>query len=135
MRPTKDYINRIAQYIPHRMISIERLKSQIFPEEHDKKHPDVPTIFTTDVTTQKSELNIQAEMKRLEEVNLRPVMSYNRGLVNIFRGIVANKSQRHDLLHFHDIGQQAFENRIASCILASAKVPLRRKKSKHLQSS
>ena len=85
VHPTNDYINRIAQYIPHRMKSTERLKGQIFPEEHDKKHHDVPTIFTGDVPTRKSELNIQAEVKRMDEVNMLPVLSYNRGLVNIFR--------------------------------------------------
>ena len=31
VRPTKDYISRITQYIPYRMKSAENFKSQIFP--------------------------------------------------------------------------------------------------------
>ena len=50
-------------------------------------------------------------------------------MINPFRGLVANNAQNHDLLNFHSIGKETFENRIKPHILKtpSVEVPVHRK--------
>ena len=129
VRPTKDYINRIAQYIPFRTKIVNKVRVEILPLTKEKAEATFSP-FTKDTVTQKSEGNVQTLMKKISEVRLLPVTTLNRGLVNPFRKITANEAQRHDLLNFHQIGQKSFEDRILACILKkpSTKVPLRRKR-------
>ena len=88
-------------------------------------------MFAADHSMAKTEANIQAQLNKLEEVKLLPLeITGNRGLVNPFRGFVANDAQRHDLLNFRQIGTEMFEIRIKAYILKtpSVKVPQRRKR-------
>ena len=89
-------------------------------------------MFAADPSVVKTEANIQAQLNKLEEVKLLPleVTGNNRGLVNPFRGLVANDAQRHDLLNFCQIGKEMFEIRIRAYILKipSVKVPQHRKR-------
>ena len=49
----------------------------------------------------------------------------DRGLINPFRGLIANAAQSHDLLNFNKIGRENFELRIKAYVLKtpSVKVP------------
>ncbi len=67
VRPTKDYINRIAQYIPYRMKSIESLKSQLFPVKKAVHQKAKSFVFTQNTQVGKSECNIQMQMRRMSE--------------------------------------------------------------------
>ena len=131
VRPTKDYINRIARYIPLRIKHIEHLKRELFGERCEQGTSTTRIMFTADPSVIKRETNIQAQLDKLEEGKLLPLeITHNRGVVNSFRDLVANDAQRHDLLNFHQIGREIFETRIKAYILKtpSVKVPQRRKK-------
>lgn len=49
----------------------------------------------------------------------------NRGLINPFRGLVANATQSHNLLNFKKIGRETFELQVQAYVLknSSIKVP------------
>ena len=130
VRPTKDYINRVAQYISYRMKSINHFKAQLFGEKEisDQK------IFTKDPCDIKMEQNINKIMEKINDAQLLPLTTTERGLVNPFRNIKANSAQSHDLLNFHSIGIETFETRVNSVVLnnASTKAPIRKKSCKHL---
>ena len=133
VRPSKEYIDRMAKYIPHRMNQVDKFKAEIFntSKQSDACHATLPTILTTDCRTNKQEQNISKLMKKVEE--LLPSfnqISANSGLVNVFTNRVASTAQRHDLLNFHTIGQTAFENRISAYILKTPSItaPQRKKK-------
>ena len=132
VRPTKEYIDRIAKYIPHRIKQIRYFTSQIFPESHET-HKKILPMFFGNAYAVKSEGNVKQIMQKIEEAKLLPlptVLSVNRGLVNPFRNIIANNAQTHDLLNFRNIRQKQFENRVESFLLKnpSTKAPLRQKK-------
>ena len=131
VRPSKDYINRIAQYIPFRMKSVENVKAQLFTSTTDDSIRTTPIMLAHDQSTMKSAENIQCLFQKLNDIDLLPhTIPANRGLVNPFRGLVANTAQSHDLLSFNKIGRENFELRIQAYVLKtpSIKVPQRRKK-------
>ena len=106
VRPSKEYINRITKYIPHKMEQIQHFKTQLFPTHQPMQtgEEDLP-MFSADTYTIQSEGSIQQMMIELEEVKLIPLLkeSANHGLVNSFRNVVANDAQRYNLLNFHQI--------------------------------
>ena len=131
VRPTKDYINRIVRYIPLRIKYLDCLKKELFKDKRSQAAEKKPIMFATDPTRVKTEANIQAQLNKLEEVKLLPLeIIDNRGLVNPFRGLLANDAQRHDLLNFRQIGTEIFETRIKAYVLKipRVKVPQRRKR-------
>ena len=90
VRPTKDYINRIAQYIPYRMRIVDKLKEEILPLNKQKSEVKFSP-FTSNSATEKSEANVQAQMKQINEANLLPVLTQNRGLFNPSRRVMLMK--------------------------------------------
>ena len=134
VRPSKDYINRIAQYIPCRVKSFVNFKTQIFGSQTTSSGCITsPKMFSPEQSTVKSETNIQSIMEKLADGVLLPHFTSemeNRGLVNPFRGRTANDTQKHDLLNFHLLGTEHFETRVMAYVLKtpSVVVPLRRKK-------
>ena len=64
-------------------------------------------MFTKIPSDIKLKSNIQRQMEKLAEVKLIPQdESGNRGLINLFRNIIANEAQRQDLLNFHHLGTE-----------------------------
>ena len=131
VRPSKDYINRIAHYIPYRTKSLENLKHQIFPETKCEE-VTITSSFTSKSDDKKYELNVQAQISAIKVYSLFPVEGSNRGLVNPFTKKVASPSQSSDLLNFRSIGQKEFLQRINSFILKQPSVNAPNRK-RHLQ--
>ena len=130
VRPSEDYIRRMAKYIPTRMKGIENLKQQIFndPSTEATKQTHLLSPPPDDL---KSEENIKSQLHKIEEVDLLPAhVSSNRGLINPFRGVSATEAQSHDLLSFNQIGSEHYESRVRAYYLneASVVVPIRRKR-------
>ena len=75
VRPNLDYINRLAQYIPHRIQILDNLKEQLFKEEMEQqcKH-SITSPITTERPDQKHEQNIQAYTA---ESNQQDITIYN----------------------------------------------------------
>ena len=128
VRPSKDYINRVAHYLPYRTKAIENLKQQLFPESTAKYKP-IEGAISNQCNDIKFMHNVQAQMKLIEEKCLFDTQCENRGLVNPFTDKKATTEQRHDLLSFREIGEREFLLRIASILLKqpSVKTPNRKR--------
>ncbi len=115
-RPTPDYINRIAHYLPYRTKALENAKKQLFPETKPK-HNATHSPFSSDSNDLKWEKNVLAMMSTVDCKCLLAVTDENRGLLNPFTEKLANSQQTHDLLQFRAIGQSEFDIRIQYFIL------------------
>lgn len=61
IRPTKDYINRIANYIPHCSRCLKNLQIQFFLEHEENNDKSTPKSYTSKIPgDKKSNSNIQA---------------------------------------------------------------------------
>ena len=121
-RPTPDYINRIAQYLPYRTRALQNTQKQLFPETKLEEHTTLSP-FTSDSNAIKFEQNVVAMTSIIEERALFTITEENRGLINPFCGKLANPQQSRDLLQFRAIGQQEFLNRVAYFVLKQPSVP------------
>lgn len=129
VHPSKDFLNRMAKYIPVRVLNVANAKSQYLGDE--KSNATYTRILTPDHIALKSNANTTAMIQKIKDGNLLPsIVSGNRGLVNPYRNLTATDSQRHDLLNFRSIGLHHFEMRVKAHILKtpSAQVPLHKKK-------
>ena len=106
-RPSPDYINRMAHYLPYRTKMFENARSQLLPEVKEKI-TKINSPFMHDVNNQKFEKNVIAIMQLLDSKSLIVITDDNRGLINPFCNKVANSQQTHDLLNFRRIGEEEF---------------------------
>ena len=94
VHPSKDYINRVAKYIPYRTKCIENLRKQIFPEESAVVKETTPTsIFTSKSSDKKSNLNIDTQMSLLRSTTLFEATGTNHGIINPFSKKKANQNK------------------------------------------
>lgn len=72
VRPSEDYIHRLAKYIPTRIKSIEHLRKEIFGVQSNyDPSPQKPTnLLSPPPDELKSEANIKSQMKKIDEVAL-----------------------------------------------------------------
>ena len=116
VRSSKDYINRIAHYIPYRTRCLQNVKALLFTERtDDQKCPDNP--FSSHHTAQNSEHNIRVQMKLMDDKSLFSMQTSNIRLVNPFTSKKATPEQTHDLLQFRSIGEKEFLLRVITFIL------------------
>ena len=128
-RPTPDQINRLANYLPYRTKAVENAKHQLFPERIPQDNtPHSP--FSSENKDLKLEKNVVSIMTKIENKSLLVISDKNRGVINPFSGKVANSRQEHDLLHFREIGQIEFDDRIKYYILKtpSTQAPNRKRR-------
>ncbi len=129
VRPSRDYISRVAGYIPYRTKCLENLREQIFPEESSSRKSLPTSILSVDSHDRKWAANTEAQINLIKSAQLLPLPSSDRGLVNSFTKKNATPEQQHDLLNFRTIGQEEFEKHVAYYILKQASVyPPQRKR-------
>ena len=128
-RPTPDYINRIAQYIPYQTKLLENIRHQLFPEVKPKLL-SVDSPFSSNRNDGKFEQNVKVQVETIQSTSLFDISMNNRGLFNPFTNKKAMEQQCHDLLNFRTIGQEGYELRIAYFILRqpSVQVPNRKRR-------
>jgi len=129
VHPSKEYISRVASYLPYRTKCIENFRKQIFPEESIAVDDTPTSMFTTRSDDKKSSLNIDSLISLIKSAGLLQPTINNRGLINPFSNRTASPEQEHDLLQFRKIGTAEFEKYITYYILKQASVhPPDRKK-------
>ena len=129
VRPTPDYISRVANYIPLCTKCLQNLRNQIFPEENDHKADTTPTSFLTTIANdKKTATSVRAQISAIKSAGLLQIIQSNRGLINLFSKKKATHEQEHDLLSFRDIGTAEFEKYISYYVLQQATIPLCRRK-------
>ena len=129
VHPSRDYINRVAGYIPYRAKCMENFRHQLFPVETNATSL-ATSILSTDAQTKKSAANIEAQIQLMLSTGFLPNLCTNHELVNQFVMKYPTPEQQHDLLHFRNIGQDEFERHVSYYILKEASVhpPMRKKR-------
>ena len=121
VRPTQDYINRIAHYIPYRTKTLDNIKLNFFPQSKHSQKP-IESPFSSCPNDKKHEQNVQVEMDLIKAKALFALDTTNRGLINPFTDKIATPQQSNDLLSFRSIGEQQYYQRIVSFILKNPSV-------------
>ena len=128
VKPSEDYISRIASYITYRTIAQENLKNTLFPH-NNKSSERISSLFSVKPNDKINEKNVQTQLHALEKANLFDTERRNCGLVNYFTNDKATEKKYHDLLNFRKIGEEEYQLRILYFILKqpSVKAPNRRR--------
>ena len=113
VRPTPDYISRVANYIPLRTKCLQNLRHQIFPEENDKTDTTPTSFLTTNANDKKTATNVRAQISAIKSAELLKIIESNRGLINPFSKKKATHEQEHDLSSFRNIGTTEFKKYIS----------------------
>ena len=127
VRPSPDYINRVARYIPYRTKALKNLKEQLFPEGSEIK--PIQSAFTSTSMDLKFTENVNSMMGTIKRYHA--FSDTNRHcLLNPYTSEEASVDQSHDLLSFRSIGEKEYLFRIEYFILRtpSVKAPKRMKK-------
>lgn len=93
VRPTQDYINRIAQYMLYWNKTLDNLKQTLLPESKPKEN-NVTCPFSSS-NDKKYEQNVKAQMELIHHKSLFQVAATNCGLINPFtnqKGYLTTKS-------------------------------------------
>ena len=83
-RPSDDYMNRTAAFLSVRAKAIKNLETQLFPERNVMSViKPITTIYTTEVSSTKLEMNIRSQTQQLEKatpltLNIQEVISSNK---------------------------------------------------------
>ena len=128
VRPTKDHINRVAQFITYSTRAIENFRKQLYPEK--QKNEDVKSVFSNHSHDKAFNNNVNAQMKLMKDKALFELTYTNRRLINPFTNVHAAPEQEHDLLNFRDIGEREYLSRVAAHVLQqpSVQVPNRKRR-------
>ena len=127
VRPSKQRMEFLSNYMAFRAACMENLQNQIFPERQTDTNKFSDTPSNKD---KKVEANIQNMLIAISENGLFTDIHVNYGLWNVFEKRQANPEQAHDLLTFRTTGQKAFEAMISKKFLniPSTNAPERRKR-------
>ena len=129
-RPSGDYINRVARFLPVRAKAMKNFEAQLFPERSSKKKShSIHSIYTNDTSAKKLQANIN---KQIEKLNCSRVLfadQRDNSLYHLFNNKKATPEQTHDLMNFRQIGQTEFERRVEYYTLRNPSVrPPKRQK-------
>ncbi len=128
VRPTEDYINRIATYMPFRAKCLDYLKTQLFPEDKnpvEKEHTIICELTSVKVYNE----NIFEQMQAIKTSGLLNVTT-STCLENPLCHKKASQEQQCDLLAFRDIGQSEFDKYIDYYILRKSSIQVSQRKRK-----
>ncbi len=126
VRPSPDYVNKIANYLPFRAKCLNNLHSQLFPEEEKTEAQN--SILSTKLEKKHIACNITEQKKVIEASGLLDVTD-NTGLKNPLCKKIPSPEQTHDLLNFRAIGQEEFDKYMEYYITSKSSVaPVQRKR-------
>lgn len=73
VKPSEDYMNRMATYLTYRTRTLEGFKEQLSPQSF-RKVATLQSVFSSKPMDQKFEINVQSQMKALSKVSLSIVI-------------------------------------------------------------
>ena len=130
-RPSADYINRTAIFLPIRAKAIKNIEKQAFSDKKSANSVSPKSITSIHGTglSHKLEMNVRSQIQKLELSSITP-SNTNSSLQHLFNKKDLSSDQSHDLMNFRQIGQTEFERRVQYFILRtpSVKTPKRLKR-------
>ena len=129
VKPTPDYINRLAKYLPYRSKALETFRHQLHLKDKNS-YEAITSPFSCAPQDRKFEENVREEVKCITAHSVFALQANNRGLINPFNGKKATPDQSHDLLNKRGIGQREYLGRVGAFILRqpSFKAPNRQRR-------
>ena len=129
-RPSGDYINRVARFLPVRAKAMKNFEAQLFPERNSKKTNSMDTIYTNNSSVKKLQANIDMQVEKLSSSLVLCANQKDDSLFHLFNNKKATPEQKHDLINFRRIGQMEFERIVEYYTLrhSSVRPPKRQKR-------
>ena len=120
IRPTKSHLHKTSLFFKYRIASYKNLVRQLFPEKISKDITTTRTILDKSMEAQHKENDIKKMCMEITIKRLLPLqLQSNRGIVNTFSSQKVTPEQSKDMLTFHEIGMQAYEQYVIHRILQS----------------
>ncbi len=108
--PTEAYLQKTSLFMNYRIKSTKNFLHQLFPDVYTSINSK-PTIVDNTCESAKRENDIVIMTTTILDNNLLPRNFHDdRGLLNTFTGQVATLEQRHDLLNFRKVGEEATQS-------------------------
>ena len=130
-RPSADYINRTAMFLPIRAKAMKNIEKQAFSDDKSAKAISSTSILSIHGTgsSHKLEMNISNQIRKLQQSSFNSINGSSE-LRHLFNRKDISPEQSHDLMNFRDIGQAEFERRVQYYVLRtpSVKTPKRQKR-------
>ena len=129
-RPSADYINRTAKFLPVRAQAMKNMEKQVISDKlaNSGSPKSVTSIHGTGLS-HRLEMNVRSQVQKLE---LSSITASNTDscLRHLFNKKDLSPDQSHDLMNFRHIGQTEYERRVQYFILRtpSIKTPKRLKR-------
>ena len=117
VRPSREYLTRMATFFPYRSQAMHNLQDQLFPESQGDSQTLTLLVSRQE---EKSLQNIAAIRVRIEQIC--PFTDGNQQLHNPFTNKTATPEQRKDLLCFREEGQKEFETYVEYHILKKSSI-------------
>ena len=126
-KPSADYIQRVAKFLPVRSRAIKNFEKQVYTEHEETDANNIKSLFTKHEAEKKQQMNVECQENRLASSQLNNTS--DNILQHLFMTKKLTPEQEHDLVNFRDIGQEEFENRVNYYVLKnpSVQAPRRRK--------
>lgn len=106
-RPSPEYLNRTALFLPVRVTAIRNLEGQIFAERKELGMKHISTIHATDGESKKFDSNVRCQVEKLTEF-FKVLACASKKLT---------PQQVHDLMNFKEIGPGEYDRRVEYYIL------------------
>ena len=125
-KPTADYIQRVAKFLPVHSKAIKSFEEQVYTERKDINTNQTTSLLTKHEAEKKQQMNVECQEQKLASSQLNNTYD---NILHLFTTKKLTPEQQHDLVNFRDIGQEEFENRVNYYILKnpSIQAPRRRK--------
>ena len=107
-RPSADYINRTALFIPVRAEAIKKFEGEIFADKEKKPEVSIHIFVTSKPNAKKLEENVRNQIKKLETSSLSNQQNKS-GLCHIFSPKPLTAEQTQEILSFREVGQSDYE--------------------------
>ena len=131
-RPSADYINRTAIFLPVRAKAIKNVEKQVFSDTKSANSACPKSITSLRGTglAKKFEMNVRSQIQSLKSSSINASNTGSSTLQHLFKKKELSPDQIHDLVNFREIGQAEFERRVQYFVLRtpSVKTPKRLKR-------
>ena len=107
-RPSADYINCTALFIPVRAEAIKKFEGEIFADKEKKPEVSIHIFVTSKPNAKKLEENVRNQIKKLETSSLSNQQNKS-GLCHIFSPKPLTAEQTQEILSFREVGQSDYE--------------------------
>ena len=128
-RPSADYINRTAIFLPVRAKAINMWRNKCFLTLNLQTQHALNPLHHY-VVQEKFEINVRSQIQSLKSSSINASNTGSTTLQHLFKKKELSPDQIHDLVNFREIGQAEFERRVQYFVLRtpSIKTPKRLKR-------